>query len=411
MQAGRSAGLLALGLLLAGCTGPTTTSTSAAPPVTLMSSTITVPESPEPPTTIPATTSSADVVTATGSEEPDSTAPTTTALPDTLCPDLSGGDPTWWVAGFDLSTGAALWAIPSLPVAHSTLSGPSVAITLDNGITAVVDAATCTPIATIPGTSPGSQVDGRLLLPDRNSMRSLDPVTGDPVWETGWPGGSADIRDGAIAATGDAIVAADAAGRLILLDRESGRTMSSASHESLASAPGTVHSGSGIWVLATSDGNVTAFEEGTLDERWSIQAGPTRSNVDATGPAVIAVNGTDVIALDPATGIEIWRVGFPGGLSHPVVDHDEVHVLDEFGRLHHLSVADGSSVFVGTLGTDPDAAILLHDDPLTVVTEGGLATGSTLLPHVTWVVDLPIIGTVAVAAVGTEIVVLAGPIG
>ncbi|MEM7431215.1 MAG: outer membrane protein assembly factor BamB [Pseudomonadota bacterium] len=97
------------------------------------------------------------------------------------------------------------------------------------------------------------------------------------------------------------------------------------------------------------DGDVVAFDPETGDERWRVETEVLLSSGPGVGEGVVVVGTQDgyAIALDADTGDERWRIYLEGEvLSTPVVDDDVVVVMTIDNRLHALRTFDGSQEWV-----------------------------------------------------------------
>ncbi len=118
---------------------------------------------------------------------------------------------------------------------------------------------------------------------------------------------------------------------------------------------------------------------------WSVEPGfvPDAAPL-ATGGRVFVAGSGEIAAYDAATGAEVWRreVGGSPFTSSPMLHHDELHLLDRTGRLHHLRTGDGSVVHTGSFPScctvaEPKAGLIL-------VQQGGVVEGFDLLERRRW---------------------------
>lgn len=126
----------------------------------------------------------------------------------------------------------------------------------------------------------------------------------------------------------------------------------------LAAAPVV---GSGSLFVVDTDGIVHAFDAATGTPRWShrIEVQNDMRDVAFGGGAtyfdnrVYANNGAgDVVALDAATGSEVWRAKPAGPLrGSPTVAFNTVYVMTQDNQIHALNIADGKSIWQETGAT------------------------------------------------------------
>ncbi len=194
-------------------------------------------------------------------------------------------------------------------------------------------------------------VDGVVYLPaDEVGIYALDAQSGEERWLAEIPGqylSSPAVVDGVV------YVAGDYAGRLVALDAATGELLWGAPKNQArpAVADGVVYTkwsgemyahdaatGDDIWsahptqssfstdTIVVGDlvyagdqhGNVYALDGATGDVRWTAAAGSWVEEVAAAKGIVYAVLSYDnaLVALDAATGVEIWRVtGYPFAAS------------------------------------------------------------------------------------------------
>lgn len=120
----------------------------------------------------------------------------------------------------------------------------------------------------------------------------------------------------------------------------------------LAAAPVV---GAGSLFVVDTDGQVRAFDAATGAPRWThqIEVANDLRNVTFGGGAsyadgkVYATNGAgDVVALDAATGNELWRVR-PGGplRGAPTIAFNAVYVMTQDNQIYALKLEDGASIW------------------------------------------------------------------
>ena len=116
-----------------------------------------------------------------------------------------------------------------------------------------------------------------------------------------------------------------------------------------------------LWTRGTTDGG--------FDWGYSVTAAPAL----ADGRLFVPTQWDDLVALDAATGAELWRYATPGGplnfahyrssqagfVASPVVTGDRVWVGRPDGVLAALDAADGAERFTVTIGTAPQRMLEL----------------------------------------------------
>lgn len=100
---------------------------------------------------------------------------------------------------------------------------------------------------------------------------------------------------------------------------------------------------------ASRDGNVIAFDPATGKQAWKIELDTELSAGPGVGEGILAVGTADgaVIALDASNGTERWRANLGGEtLSAPLVSGDSVVVATIDNRLRALRVIDGGERWI-----------------------------------------------------------------
>jgi outer membrane protein assembly factor BamB len=144
-----------------------------------------------------------------------------------------------------------------------------------------------------------------------------------------------------------------------------------------------------------SDPFVAALERGTGKVRWKVPRGiDAFKSFSFSTPLLIEVNGAKqivspgsdaVMAYEPATGKEIWRVGYPGGYSvipRPVHGHGLVFVCTGYESPRLLAIRpDGRGDVTAThvawrarQGVSHTPSLLLDGDELYMVSDAGFAS-------------------------------------
>ncbi|GGN02559.1 hypothetical protein GCM10010109_08530 [Actinoplanes campanulatus] len=107
--------------------------------------------------------------------------------------------------------------------------------------------------------------------------------------------------------------------------------------------------------LAQHHAKVTAYRVGTLERLWERES-DENPYVQDCGPVLCLVAGTDIIALDPATGIERWRR--PGQVNAGALPGDRMLISDNGDNAQQtvLSSVDGR-----VLGSGGRGAVVHHN--------------------------------------------------
>ncbi len=370
---------LGAALVLAACTG-SGTATSTQPDVTVTTT---------PPSTVAATTTAA-AATTTPAVPPSTattaaTAPSTTTAAHPPCPDLSDGDGRDELAAFR-DDGTRLWTAPlgSRGGGPFTLAGGTAFVGFGDGVVVALDVVTCAERWRIEGSGPVLHltVDGdRLVVADTAQAGLVVAATGEPIWAVPWtPPGPASVT---VAPDGLLVIADDT--QLRAFDAEG---------EAVWQAPLPPGQFAGLVigddaVFAVSDASGVARELATGARRWTAPidvAGPLPPAYEG-GALYLTSTGT-LLSIDPQDGTTRWRFEVPSGdaatgfLGPPRLDHNELHILDDAGRLHHLLRVDGSVVFTGRYPagrTTPAFA-----DRLVLTADDGTVTAENLLGRRRW---------------------------
>lgn len=245
------------------------------------------------------------------------------------------------------------------------------------------------------------------------SLRGLDPETGKELWRgTGTPSGAMVDRPVGI---GDAVYlpgfrvkqGSATTAWLRVLDAATGAVRWQLADD--PQNPTSVSGGDGRLTLLARGSNegsaVLGVDATTGTTRWTARLARLvqRASLDPDSRLVYAVEGNaveanDVVALDAATGTEIWRVAAPGGAEASILAATSAGVIVQGGaQVALLAVADGTASWtVDTGATGPvgvaTAAVLIKDALITITGGGGtarvvavaLADGATR-----WTADVP----------------------
>lgn len=140
-------------------------------------------------------------------------------------------------------------------------------------------------------------------------------------------------------------VFADVEGGLIALETGGGAGL----FEWGGAAADTAVSVSESFVFRSTGAEVAARPVRGGDVVWTSELAGVRDLFSVPG-TLAAQTDDELIALDPATGEERWRIGFGGEISGPIVlDHGELHIASREGSLSHtlwhLDPNNGATVF------------------------------------------------------------------
>jgi outer membrane protein assembly factor BamB len=206
-----------------------------------------------------------------------------------------------------------------------------------------------------------------------------------------------DARVGAVTAspalTASLVVAATTEGRLVFVDRRSGRVLhelnvGAAIESSPALSEGMVHVG-------TDDGELVAVSVAQGEERWRIKLGQlVRSSPLPVGGRVLvgvveSKTAGSVVALDAAKGKAAWVRKMAAVFSSPTLAGAAVLVGGDDGALHALDVEKGTLLWSRELGGKVRAtAAVAGDVAITGTFEGRLAAVRIADGGVAWSADL-----------------------
>jgi outer membrane protein assembly factor BamB len=176
------------------------------------------------------------------------------------------------------------------------------------------------------------------------------------VWETD-VGVGTDERDLNLQpkVVGNTVYVADAEGRVVALDRASGRARWSVDLDlPVAGGPGA---GEGLVLIGTSDADVVALDAGDGSERWRQRVSSEVLSVPAIANGVVVVHTIDgkLFGLEATTGNERWQYAREvpvlslRGVASPVVVGGVVYVGLAGGRLITLRADNGGVLWEATV--------------------------------------------------------------
>lgn len=111
-------------------------------------------------------------------------------------------------------------------------------------------------------------------------------------------------------------------------------------------APGTILVNNSL-IISSADGAILALDPETGSVRWTA-TGKQRCSVPASaghGMIFQPLDGGELLALEPESGREVYRVTFAAPIAAPVAVGDLVYVTDLNGTVTALAPADGSIVW------------------------------------------------------------------
>ena len=323
--------------------------------------------------------------------------------------DLADGN-TGGVVALDLITGAVRWRFATpIPVRGAlAIAGTTVIAARIDGVVVGLDAVTGTPrwrhalsagIDAQAGALFGSPTveQGDVLVGTQRAVASLSASTGGAAWTVDpIPDGKDSQSLAAIAVDGDLAVGTfnRALGGLFAWDAETGHLRwRYAGAETVAINASPVMAGDLIFIANAGD-HITAFER-TGEIRWRLKLDPAGfewgnatigTPAYAHGTLVVPTLYRDLVAIDAATGAELWRyAAIPGPLrtthyrgpgeaafeASPVITGDVVWAVDTNGELTALDLASGKRLWRTRLGVPVLAGLAASGDWLVAASFDG----------------------------------------
>jgi outer membrane protein assembly factor BamB/predicted phosphodiesterase len=341
--------------------------------------------------------------------------------------DLGDGN-TGGVVAIDLATGAVRWRVATpIPIRGglAVVDGIVVAPQID-GVELGLDATAgvirwrhelSLGIAAQAGAAfaPPATDGGDVLVGHQRSLAALAATTGSPLWTADPVPDGEDSQSAAALAIGDGIAVGTfnrALGGVIAWDRETGKRLwSYTGSETVAINASPVIDNDQIFTVSGAD-EVTAFDHAGTP-RWTVkldEAGFDWGNATVGTPAlarnilVVPTLYRDVVALDAATGTELWRhAATPGPLrtthyrsgreagfaASPVITGDIVWTVDTSGSLTALELMSGRVVWQTPLGVPVLAGLAVSGDWLVAASYDG--TVRALTPTTTTRISRPLV--------------------
>jgi len=324
--------------------------------------------------------------------------------------DLGDGN-TGGVIAIELATGKVRWrvATPAPVRGGPSIAGSTVAIGALDGTMLGLDIRTgavrwryelgagLVPEAASVFASPISD-GGDVLLGNQRHLAVLAADTGSPLWTADpVPTGSSSQSLAALA-VGDGVVVGvfhRELGGVIAWDRVTGRVLWRLEGEQATAINATPVIAGRVIYIVNGVTEVIALELATGSELWQVKlddAGFDWGNATVGTPAIahgILVVPTlyrDLVALDAASGAELWRLAAtPGPLrtthyrgkreagfeAAPVITGDVVWAADTAGRLTALELRTGAELWHTELGTPVLAGLAVAGDWLVVASYDG----------------------------------------
>ncbi len=238
----------------------------------------------------------------------------------------------------------------------------------------------------------------------------------DRVWSVD-VGGSDELPLAGLrpAPVSDRVYLAGAAGEVVAVERESGRTVWSIDVETmLGGGPGV---GDDIVAVGTMNGEVIGIDRATGVERWRAGASSEILSPPAVADGIVVVRSQDgrVFGFDAESGERIWVYdqSVPllslRGTGEPLVQAGFAYLGFDNGRIAALRISDGTVIWEQLVSApqgrtelerivDIDGSMVLVASDLYAVTYQGLLAGLTANSgRILWVKDMSSSGGVAVS--------------
>lgn len=164
----------------------------------------------------------------------------------------------------------------------------------------------------------GTVIDGTVYLSDSETLRALDPKTGE----------MRRVREGFVAdrpVEHNSLLYADVESEIVAVNPHDGKTVWSfdAEGESVTSW----HLAGETMYVAAIDGTLSALSAATGDEQWTASVEPPVRGLDATGDAAFAANKAGrVYAFAAKNGTKRWVTGPLHGTTSAVETGDSVYL-------------------------------------------------------------------------------------
>ena len=323
--------------------------------------------------------------------------------------DNAAGDQGGLVA-LDLATGAEKWRYrtPYPAVGAAAASGDTVVVATKSGEVHAVALADGAPrwthdaaagVSSFAGSlwAPPTIADGLVYIALQGNFTALDLATGNPVWardpadpEFNWLGSLAAVA----VSEGTAIAAFNRTLGVTSASATTGAPMWSMKDGRAVAVNASPLVDNGIVYVINAAGTVSAATLSTGSVLWTrtITPGATEWHYSVTatpalagGRLFVATQWDDLVALDAATGVELWRVPAPDGVlnfthyrdaqaawpASPVVTGDIVWIGGLDGRLIAFAADDGRELWSTQLGAPITSAVAPTGDALVVASYDG----------------------------------------
>ncbi|HEY5946054.1 MAG TPA: PQQ-binding-like beta-propeller repeat protein [Kofleriaceae bacterium] len=314
------------------------------------------------------------------------------------------------IVALDLLTGAQRWRVPTRFQARGGVAvvGDTVVATEIDGVTLGLDITTgaqrwrydlSTEFSAQAAAlfSPPAVDHGDVLVGQQRSVAALTGSTGTPLWSADPVPDGRDSQSAAALAVGDGIVVGTfnrALGGLLAWDRATGNLLwSRRDEDTIGINASPVIGDDTIFIVSAAD-TVTALDL-TGQARWRTKLDPAGfewgnatigTPAYAAGVLVVPTLYRDLVALDAATGIELWRLaGNPSPLrtthyrgareagfsAAPIITGDLVWAVDTSGELTALELHSGAVLWHTSLGVPVLAGLAASGDWLIAASYDG----------------------------------------
>ena len=323
--------------------------------------------------------------------------------------DNGAGDQGGLVA-LDLTTGAERWRYrtPYPAVGAAAASGDTVVVATKNGEVHAVGLAdgalrwrhdAAAGMSSFSGSlwAPPTIADGLVYIALQGNFTAIDLATGAPVWsrdpddpEFNWLGSLAAVA----VSEGNAIAAFNRTLGVASASATTGAPLWSIKDGRAVAVNASPLVENGIVYMINAAGTVTAAALSTGSVIWARNVTPMATewhySVTATpalagGRLFVATQWDDLVALDAASGVELWRAPAPDGVlnfthyrdaqagwpASPVVTGDIVWIGGLDGRLIAFAADDGRELWSTQLGAPITSAVAPTGDALVVASYDG----------------------------------------
>lgn len=333
--------------------------------------------------------------------------------------DLADGN-TGGIVALDLATGAQRWRVPTLRALRGgiAVAGDTLVVPQIDGVVLGIDATSgalrwrhelSSDVAAQAGAIFGAPAAdlGDALVGHQRAVAALAGSTGAALWTDDPVPDGADSQSAAAIAIGEGIAVGTfnrALGGLLAWDRATGKRLWSAVDEGTVAINASPVIARDAIYLVSGATEVTALDLAG-QQRWRVKLddeGFEWGNATVGTPAlaggilVVPTLYRDLVALDAATGAELWRHGgTPGPLrtthyrggreagfaASPVITGDVVWAVDTAGVLAALELRSGRVLWRLPLGVPVLAGPAASGDWLVVASYDGTVRALAPVPH------------------------------